>query len=72
MIPKSRIQKLCHISMSVWFITVEQLTWFDFPDALELMQYFFLKNQLNIQYLVNNLMASLQLYLPTFMFVRTV
>ena len=43
MIPKSRIQKLCHISMSVWFITVEQLTWFDFPDALELMQYFFLK-----------------------------
>ena len=72
MIPKSRIQKLCHISMSVWLITVEQPTWFDIPDALELMQYFFLKNQLNIRYLVNNLMASLQLYLPTFMFVRTV
>ena len=23
MIPNSRIQKLCHISMSVWLITVE-------------------------------------------------
>ena len=72
MIPNSRIQNyvifLCQCGPSQLNIT----TWFDIPDALELMQYFFLKNQLNIWYLVNNLMASLQLYLPTFMFVRTV
>jgi len=70
MIPNSTIQKLCHISMSVWLITGERTDMAS--DALKLMQYFFLKSQLNIRYLVNNLVASLQLYLPTFMFVRTV